>query len=120
MSTVRTAIDALYRAMLTHDIPALAALLDNDVVYVHSPGFAETKQQFLDGVRDGLYVYERVRPVDERITETADMAMVYTTLDFMGGPQGQAHPPVTLLTSLVWRRSGQGWRLLLRHATRVP
>lgn len=120
MSTVRTAIDALYRAMIGHDIPALDALLDDDVVYVHSPGFAETKQQFLDGVRDGLYVYERVRPVDETITETADMAMVYTPLDFVGGPKGQDHPPVTLLTSLVWRRSGQGWRLLLRHATRMP
>lgn len=120
MSTVRAAIDALYRAMRAHDIPALDALLDDDVVYVHSPGFTETKQQFLDGVRDGLYVYERVRPIEERITETADMAMVYTPLDFMGGPKGQDHPPVTLLTTLVWRRSGQGWRLLLRHATRVP
>ena len=108
MNTVRAATDALYRAMLAHDIPALDRLLDPDVVYVHSPGFAETKQQFLDGVRDGLYVYERVRPVDERITETAEMAMVHATLDFMGGPNGQDHPPVMLLTSLVWRRSGQG------------
>lgn len=120
MNTVRAATDALYRAMLAHDIPALDRLLDPDVVYVHSPGFAETKQQFLDGVCDGLYVYERVRPVDETITETAEMAMVHTTLDFMGGPKGQDHPPVTLLTTLVWRRSGQGWLLLLRHATRVP
>ena len=30
MSTVRAAIDALYRAMLAHDIPALDALLDAD------------------------------------------------------------------------------------------
>lgn len=120
MTTPREAIDALYRAMLAHDLPALAGLLDADLVYVHSPGFAETRQPFLDGVRDGLYVYERVRPIHETITETADMAAVYTTLDFMGGPAGQDHPPVTLLTTLVWRRSADGWKLLLRQATRVP
>jgi ketosteroid isomerase-like protein len=110
----------LYAAMLAHDIPALDALLTDDCVYVHSTGLAETKAAFLDGVRTGLYEYERVRPVSEMIQESGDLAVVYTTLDFVGGPRGQPNAPTTLITTLVWRREAGGWRLTIRQATRVP
>jgi ketosteroid isomerase-like protein len=109
---------ALYRAMLAHDVPALAALLHDECLYIHSPGFGETKQAFLDGVRDGLYEYERVRPATEQVVSSGDLAVVYSALDFMGGPRGQPHQPVVLLTTLVWRRVDGAWRLWLRQATR--
>jgi len=118
--TLENTVRYLYRAMLAHDIPALDALLTEDTVYVHSTGLAETKAQFLDGVRDGLYEYERVRPVSERIEKSGDLAFVYTVLDFIGGPRGQAHAPVTLITTLVWRRHGGVWKMAVRQATRVP
>ena len=117
---VEAAVRALYSAMLAHDLPALDGLLADDLVYVHSTGLAETKREFLDGVRDGLYEYERVRPVSESIHVSGDMASVYTTLDFMGGERGRPHPPVTLITTLVWVRQAGIWRMLLRQATRVP
>ncbi len=119
-AAVEAAVRALYRAMLAHDLAALDDLLADDVVYVHSTGLAETKRQFLDGVRDGLYEYERVRPVSETIHASGDMASVYTTLDFMGGERGRPHPPVTLITTLVWVCQAGTWRMLLRQATRVP
>lgn len=100
-ATVHAPVRALYRAMLAHDLSALNGLLADDLVYVHSTGLAETKRQFLDGVRDGLYEYERVRSVSESIHESGDMASVYATLDFMGGERGRPHPPVTLITTLV-------------------
>src|ERR1700742_3048049 len=96
------AVAALYRAMLAHDIAALDALLSDDMVYIHSTGLSETKQQFLDGVRDGLYEYERVVPETQRKVVDGDMAMVYAILDFIGGPRGVPHPPVRLVTTLVW------------------
>jgi len=117
--TIRQAVQALYDAMLAHDIPALDALLAEDSEYVHSPGFTETKPDFLNGVRDGLYEYEVVRPVSERIMLSGNMAVVYSQLDFRGGPRGQAHPPVQLITTLVWMRREGAWRLVLRHATRA-
>jgi ketosteroid isomerase-like protein len=110
----------LYRAMLAHDIPALDRLLSDDVVYVHSTGLAETKRQFLDGVRDGLYEYVRVRPTQQRIVVSGDMAMVYDVLDFMGGPRGTAHQPVRLITTLVWMRQNGAWQMIVRQATRIP
>ncbi len=117
--SVHEATASLYRAMLAHDLGALADLLHDDCVYIHSPGFAETKGDFLNGVRDGTYVYERVSPKETRVVHDGDLAVVYTILDFMGGARGQAHPAVTLLTTLVWRRVDGAWRLWLRQATRA-
>jgi len=117
--SLQAATDALYRAMLAHDLAALGGLLHDDCTYIHSPGWAETTAAFLAGVRDGAYVYERVRPVEQRFVEDGDLGVVYATLDFVGGPRGEAHAPVTLLTTLVWRRVDGAWRLWLRHATRA-
>ena len=118
--TLDAALQALYRAMLAHDIAALDGLLAAECVYVHSTGLAESKIEFLNGVRDGLYEYERVHPIAERIMRGETMAVVYTQLDFQGGPRGQAHVPVHLITTLVWVRQENGWRLSVRQATRIP
>lgn len=110
---------SLYRAMLAHDLVALAGLLHDECSYIHSPGWAETKAAFLAGVRDGAYEYERVTPTEQRFAEEGGLGVVQATLDFVGGPKGEPHAPVTLLTTLVWRRVDGAWRLWLRHATRA-
>lgn len=120
MQTIEDAVAALYRAMLAHDLPALDELLAEDTVYVHSTGLAETKRAFLDGVRDGLYEYERIRPESQRCVVSGDMAMVYAVLDFVGGARGRSHPPTRLITTLVWTRHAGGWQMILRQATRIP
>jgi len=117
--TIEQVVRALYDAMLAHDVAALDRLLAEDAVYVHSPGFAEDKAAFLQGVLDGLYEYEVVRPVSERIMRAEGMAVVYSLLGFQGGPRGQEHPPMQLITTLVWMRRGGDWRLVLRQATRA-
>ena len=113
-------LTALYQAMLAHDILALDMLLADDVVYVHSTGLAETKSEFLNGIREGLYEYERVRPETQRIEQSGDLAMVYSILDFIGGARGKSHPPTRLITTLVWRREHGRWRMVVRQATRIP
>lgn len=118
--TIHSALAALYGAMLAQDIPALDSLLTDDAVYVHSTGLAETKAQFLDGVRDGLYEYEQVQPITEWITASGDIAVVYTALAFRGGPRGQPHPPVRLVTTLVWQCQDGHWRMAIRQVTRIP
>ena len=120
IGSIENAVRALYAAMLAHDIAALDGLLADDAVYVHSTGLAETRTEFLNGVRDGLYEYEQVQPTAEQIHWSGDLAAVHTVLAFRGGPRGQAHPPVTLITTLVWVRRDGAWRLAVRQATRIP
>ena len=118
--TLEAAVGALYRAMLAHDIAGLDALLAAECRYVHSTGVVESKAEFLAGVRDGLYEYERVQPNAPQITVDGALAVLFDVIDFRGGPRGVAHPPVQLITTLVWARGDDGWRLTHRHATRIP
>jgi ketosteroid isomerase-like protein len=120
MQSIEDAVATLYRAMLAHDLAALEGLLAEDTVYVHSTGIAETRQTFLDGVRDGLYEYERVRPEAQRVIISGDMAMVYAVLDFVGGARERPHAPTRLITTLIWKRQAGSWRMILRQATRIP
>jgi len=119
-TSIDAAIKALYQAMLAHDIAALDTLLAAECRYVHSTGVVESKAEFLAGVRDGLYEYELVQPNAPQITVDGALAVLFDILDFRGGPRGVARPPVKLITTLVWARGADGWRLTHRHATRVP
>ncbi len=118
--TIETSLAALYRAMLAHDIAALDGLCAGHCTYVHSNGVVENKAAFLEGVRNGTYEYEIVRPTEQRIDIVGDTAVVFDILDFQGGPRGQPHPRVRLITTLVWRRLDGAWRMTHRHATRIP
>jgi uncharacterized protein (TIGR02246 family) len=120
MDAIKDAIQELYRAMLAHDLVALDRLLTEDTVYIHSTGVAETKAQYLNGVRDRAYEYHRLRPVTEQIRQSGELATVYAELDFMGGARGERHPPIRLLTTLVWVRADGAWRMAIRQATRIP
>jgi ketosteroid isomerase-like protein len=117
---IETSLAALYRAMLAHDIAALDDLCSAQCIYVHSNGVVENKAEFLEGVRNGTYGYEIVRPAEQRIDSSGDTAVVFDILDFQGGPRGQPHPRVRLITTLIWRRESDTWRLTHRHATRIP
>jgi len=120
MTGLENRLRELYAAMLAHDTVALGELLAVDSVYVHSTGVVETKAEYLNGVRDGLYQYEQVRSTAQSIRANGNLAVVTDMLDFRGGPRGVVHLPVKLFTTLVWQKHGNVWRLDLRQATRIP
>ncbi len=120
MQTIDGAMAELYRAMLADDLEALDGLLADDLVYVHSAGASEYKQEFLDAVRDKFWEYKRVRPESQRVVASGDMAMVHAVLDFEGGKRGDAHKPIRMFTTLVWMRQQGAWKLISRQATKLP
>ena len=46
-----------YGAMLDKDVAILARRLDDDLVYMHSSGVADTKESYIRGLRDGAWDY---------------------------------------------------------------
>jgi len=120
MTGLENRLRALYAAMLAHDTAALGELLADDSVYVHSTGVVETKAEYLNGVRNGLYQYEQARSTAQVIRADGNLAVVTDMLDFRGGPRGIVHLPVRLFTTLAWQKQGNTWRLGLRQATRIP
>ncbi len=110
----------LYRAMIAQDFAALERILSPDLVYVHSTAVAETKQEYLQGVAQGLYEYEDITTRETRVRVRGDVALIDGICDMRVGKGKQPKDLIHLLFVLVWVRDGDAWRLEHRHATRMP
>jgi ketosteroid isomerase-like protein len=116
---IAAAEQALYRAMIAQDLAALDAILADDSVYIHSTAVAESKQGYLDGVRDGLYEYGAIDSDEVSVRYYGDVAIQMGTVRMTVSARGQPKTPIALLFTLVWKREAPGWRLWQRQATRL-
>jgi len=119
MDEIAGAERALYRAMIAQDFAALDALLAEDVVYIHSTAVEETKQGYLDGVRQGLYDYSAIDSRDVSVRRCGEVAIQTGTVTMVVGARDAPKAPISLLFTLVWKREPLGWRLWQRQATRL-
>jgi ketosteroid isomerase-like protein len=111
---------ALYRAMIDRDVSTLRELLADELVYVHSTAVAESKPQYLAGVANGLYEYDRIESSDVEVRLRSDMAVETGRVQMSVGAAGESKNTIRLLCVLVWVKEAGRWRLLLRQATRMP
>ena len=116
---IRRLEDRRYAAMLAGDIATLDALLDDDLVYTHSSGTADTKQSYMAGVRDKVWEYVKIDRPDERVIVRGDTALVFSRLIIdirvRGAPRHLDNRALA-----VWVLAGESWRLLALHSTAAP
>src|SRR5438874_11860666 len=67
---------ARFRLMTRNDLDSLASLLADDLVYVHTTGERETKQQFLARLRSGSLRYRSIEPLETAIENVDDTATI--------------------------------------------
>jgi len=111
---------ALYRAQIAGSVERLKPMLGADLVYIHSTGVAESKEEYLAGVADGLYEYGTIESRGTRLQVFADVAIMNGIVDMTVSAHGAAKQLIHLLFCLVWVRQGDAWRLDFRQATRIP
>ena len=116
---IRAAEAALYRAMIAKDIAALDTILADEVHYIHSPGFAENKAEYLAGVKKGRYDYAAITSRNVTVKLLGDAALMHGLVEMKVSETGKPRELLHLLFTLVWVRD-RAWRLILRQATRVP
>src|SRR3954471_14041257 len=116
---VLAAEDRRYQAMINADLAALDELCADELSYAHSSGARDTKSEYLEKVRSGYYVYQRIdHPVD-RVEVVGDAAIVVgrMTADLLvqGTPKS-----IDNLALAVWTRSSGDWRLLASAPAAPP
>ncbi len=111
---------ALYSAQVAGSVDELKPMLGADLVYIHSTGVAESKEEYLAGVADGLYEYGSIESHDTRLQAFADLAIMNGIVDMTVSAHGAAKQLIHLLFCLVWVRQNGAWRLDFRQATRMP
>ena len=112
--------NALYRAMLAFDYPALDALLSDRVSYVHSTGVVESKDAYFAGLRAGLYEYGAITRLNGETQVFSEIAVTTGVIEMLVGEKGGPKGTIRLQHVLVWVQELNSWRLLLRQATRIP
>jgi len=111
---------ALHDSMVAGDLAALDWLIADHGSYVHSDGVCESRTQLLEAIRSGKYTYDLVQSQTSEITLAPRAAISCGLVRMSVGPAGAAKTEVLLWSTLIWIHEHDRWRLLRRHATRVP
>jgi ketosteroid isomerase-like protein len=123
VSEVLALESARAKAMIAGDIDAIAALLDDRLIYCHSSAVVDTRQSYLAALNKREYTYHAVDLVktDHQVVEggvviiNSLMAVSMTVRS-----SGQSLSRQIRATSVWVRADGHpGWRLLVSHSTNV-
>lgn len=111
--------DERYAAMLAKDIRALERLLDEQLVYMHSSGIADTKESYIRGLRDGVWDYQRIDRTEQTVKVSGDTALVFNRLAISIKVRGE-QKALDNRALAVWLRRDGAWRLLALQSGAVP
>lgn len=107
-------------ALLSGDASAVAAVLADDLRYIHSNGKLEDKQAVVDGLASKAVAYERFelsglepRPITE------DVVVLTGTIDQRKRSSGK-WSELRLLFHAVWRNESGVWRLVSLQTVLPP
>jgi hypothetical protein len=109
-------------AMIAEDIPALSALLADDLTYTHSGGRIDSKESFLALIAAPASHYLGVDYSDD--TETivcGESVIVRGVAALRLSREGESEETrYSVIFVDVWMNRGDGWQMVAWQATRLP
>ena len=118
LDDIRSLERARFAAMISGDLTALSALLDDDLTYVHSNGQAESKDEYLDSLRNGRVMYESISVTSDRHWQAEGCFVLVQFVSARMRIEVGADPVERSLTIMsVWRKAPTGWRLIAMQST---
>jgi hypothetical protein len=118
LDEIRSLERARFEAMISNDLTSLAALLDDDLIYIHSNGQADGKKEYLDSLRHGRITYEDISVISDRHWQAEGCFVLVQFLSATMRLGVGAEPVNRSLTIMsVWRPLRSGWRLIAMQST---
>jgi ketosteroid isomerase-like protein len=114
---VKQAEDAWVKAAVGNDQAALGTLLAPKLVYTHSTGLIESKQEYMKAV-DSFQKYKAITFQNMRINVYGNAAIVNTKARMVGTTRGTPFDNELLLIH-VWIKQGGKWQLAAHQTTRL-
>ena len=98
-------------AVMERDLPTLATLLADGLLYCHSTGLIDDKPTYLGKLAEGTATYHAFRSDVERATmPAADIFIASGRLHLDATVSGTLHE-VRGRFLTIWRHDGRGWRM---------
>jgi ketosteroid isomerase-like protein len=116
-SEVKQAEDAWVKAVTAKDQKALEGLLAPRLVYTHSTGLIENKQEYMKAV-GSFQNYKAITFENMRVNVYGTTAVVNTKARMIGSTRGTPFDNQLLLIH-VWVKQGGKWQLAAHQTTRL-
>jgi hypothetical protein len=117
---VTMAVEQLRAAMISADSVMLSKLAADKLVYGHSGGTVQNKQEFIHGITSGGSVFVSIDLSNQTIVVVNNTAVVRHTLYAATNDKGKGPGTVKLAVMLTWIKNDKGeWQLLARQAVKI-
>ena len=103
------------RALVAGDGPALDAIYAEDLVYVHSNGSVDTKQQWVGALTAGRIDFSAATQRDSRVRRYGDTAIVNALYDVVINTR-----PMTIQYLTVYVKADGRWRIVTQQTATLP
>jgi ketosteroid isomerase-like protein len=104
------------------DGEGVAALMADDVIFIHGNGAAQSKSEFVTAIKGGQMAFSIYELKDPHVVPFNGGAIVSGLVDLaFKAPPGATTPPRVLHMrgSSVWVQTSAGWKLLLDQDTSI-
>lgn len=98
---------------------SLKYLLDDELVYIHSNGWIQSRDEVLNDIQSGKLLYKEVKVVYAHVRIFSNTALVIGRGKFSGTMDGN-YFEVNLLYTEVYIIKNKMWKLVSRHANSIP
>lgn len=117
-AAVRRADAARCEAMMKGDGAALAALMSDELRFVHSDGRVELKTEYVKNMLAGDTAYAGVKTAEVQVREAAPGVVVLFGAQEMRKRLGPTWSEIKLRYLAVWRNEGGTWRMFAWQSMR--
>ena len=105
--------------LISKQYDSLTVLLDDKVQYIHSNGWVQNKKEIIDDCKSGKLSYQNVTIKEAQARLYTTTAIVSGLGSFAGVRDGTPFS-IELRYSEVYVKTGNRWKLVSRHANRMP
>ena len=115
-AAVSAAVEALRKAMIAADKPALEKLATAQLSYGHSSGRVENKAEFIDAFVSGKSGFSTIELEGQTVNVVDNIALVRHVFNATHRKDGNK---AKLFILTVWLQQQDQWKLLARQATKL-
>lgn len=117
-------VDQLHRKkfewLTTKNYDSLNWILDDQVKYIHSNGWIQSKKDVIDDIKSGKLVYTSITVSEASVTQHGPKASIITGKGlFVGLMPDKSEFKINLLYTEVYVKYKKQWKLVSRQATRI-
>lgn len=115
-TAVSAAVEALRKAMIAADKPALDKLTLPELSYGHSSGRLENKAEFIEALVSGKSGFSAIELSDQTVNVVDKIALVRHVFN---GTRRKEGDKMKLSILTVWLQQQEQWKLLARQAAKL-